>query len=941
MISKNTEKIFLLDAYALIYRAFFALNKRPRMTSKGINTSAIIGFLNTLYDVLKNEKPSHIGVAFDLGAPTLRTDNFVEYKANREEMPPDLRASIPYIVKIIKGFNIPIYAAEGYEADDVIGTLAKKAERAGYLVYMMTPDKDFGQLVSDNVLIYKPARFNEPPKILGPNEICEKYDISTPTQLIDILGLWGDASDNIPGIPGIGEVIASKFVKKYGSMEGLFEHVDELSGKMKDNVINFKEQGRLSKMLATINTEAPVDFNIDELIVKTPNFNELRDIFEELEFRTFAKRMADDYKDVILQQTASQPKSNVKKNAAGNAQQDLFSQLETSDNQSDTELSLFSDKDSVATVKHEYHAVKTDEDIENLIKILEKSDVYAFDTETTGLDIYSSKIVGMSFAVKAHEAFYVPCNNVEILKKFVPIFSDKEKTVVGHNIKFDISILKRYGISLKNKMFDTMIAHYLIESEQRHNMDYLADVYLNYRTIPIEDLIGKGRTQINMSLVPLNQITEYAAEDADITFQFYEKFKPILIDNQLDKLFYEIEMPLVPVLAAMEANGVKIDINNLKQISEQLASRIKDIENQIFSYAETEFNIASPKQLGEILFDKLKIKAPAKKTKTGNYPTGEEVLQKIVSQHPIVQQILDYRGLTKLKSTYVDALPALVNRNDGLVHTSYNQAVTATGRLSSANPNLQNIPVRSDDGKEIRKAFVPRDDKHIILAADYSQIELRIITHLSGDPAMTEAFRHGLDIHAATAARVYGVPFENVTKDMRRHAKAVNFGIIYGMSAFGLAERLGITRYEAAQIIENYFKEYAGIQQYIKNNIEFARKNGYVETMLGRRRYLRDINASNSVVRNFAERNAVNAPIQGSSADMIKIAMSNIYKELTIRNLKSKMILQVHDELVFDACIDELDILKDIVNDKMTNALPLNIPVVVEINTGENWLEAH
>ena len=941
MITKDTEKIFLLDAYALIYRAFFALNKNPRMTSNGLNTSAIIGFLNTLYEVLKNEKPSHIGVAFDLGAPTLRTDNFCDYKANREEMPPDLRASIPYIIKIINGFNIPIYTAEGYEADDVIGTLAKKAEKAGFLTYMMTPDKDFGQLVSDNVLIYKPAKYGEPAKIMGPKEICEKYGINTPTQLIDILGLWGDASDNIPGIPGVGEKTASKFIQQYGSMEGLFEHVDDLKGKMKENVTNFAEQGKLSKMLATINTEAPVEFNIEELAIKTPNFKELFQIFDELEFRTFAKRLRDDYTEVFQQQADPQQVAQTVKNNVTTKEPDLFSQLKTADNQIDTELPLFSTKESVATVKHDYYLVKTDEEIANLIKLLEKSDLYAFDTETTGLDVYSCEIVGMSFAVKAHEAYYVPCDNADVLKKFEPIFSDTSKTVVGHNIKFDLSILRRYGVSFKNKMFDTMIAHYLIESEQRHNMDYLADVYLNYQTIPIEKLIGRGSSQLNMGMVPLEQITEYAAEDADITFQFYEKFKPILIENQLDKLFYEIEMPLVPVLAAMEANGVKIDSENLQQISKQLSLRIQDIENQIYKNANTKFNIASPKQLGEVLFDKLKIKAPAKKTKTGNYPTGEEVLQKIVSQHPIVQQILDYRGLTKLKSTYVDALPSLINRNDGLVHTSYNQAVTATGRLSSTNPNLQNIPVRSDDGKEIRRAFVPRDDKHILLAADYSQIELRIITHLSGDPAMTEAFRHGLDIHAATAARVYGVPFEKVTKDMRRNAKAVNFGIIYGMSAFGLAERLGIARSEAAQIIENYFKEYAGIQQYIKNNIEFARQHGYVETMLGRRRYLRDINASNSVVRNFAERNAVNAPIQGSSADMIKIAMSDIYKELIIRDLKSKMILQVHDELVFDACLDELDVLKEIVNDKMTNALHLNIPVIVEINTGDNWLEAH
>ena len=882
------------------------------MTSKGLNTSAIIGFLNTLYEVLKNEKPSHIGIAFDVGAPTLRTENFCDYKANREEMPPDLRASIPYIIDIIKGFNIPIYAAEGYEADDVIGTLAKKAEKAGFLTYMMTPDKDFGQLVSDNIFIYKPAKFNDPATVMGPKEVCEKYGINTPTQLIDILGLWGDASDNIPGIPGVGEKTASKFVQEYGSLEGLLEHTDDLKGKMKENVINFAEQGRMSKMLATINTNAPVEFDAEELRVKQPNLPELLKIFEELEFRTFAKRIVADYKDKMEKEEKEDKKDKMEKSFADKMdtvkvapkELDLFSEL--SENLESSEYSLFSSKDSASSVQHSYKSVSTENELDDLLKLLEKTDVFAIDVEKTGF----------SFAVKSHEVFYVMCND-ELMQRFLPIFENPSKTIIGHNLKSVISILRRHGIELKNKLFDTMIAHYLIEPEQRHTMDYLADVYLNYT------------------------VTKNSAENADIAYQLYEKFKPILVENQLDKLFNEIEMPLVPVLATMEANGVKIDSENLKQISEQQALEIKGIENQIFEAAGTEFNIASPKQLGEVLFDKMKIKAPAKKTKTGQYPTGEEVLQKIINVHPIIQQILDYRGLTKLKSTYVDALPALISKEDGLVHTSYNQAVTATGRLSSTNPNLQNIPVRTDKGREIRKAFVPRDKNHILLAADYSQIELRIITHLSGDQAMSEAFREGLDIHAATASRVYKVPIEEVTKDMRRHAKAVNFGIIYGISAFGLAERLGISRSEAASIIENYFKEYVGIQQYIKNNIEFARQHGYVETMLGRRRYLRDINASNSVVRNFAERNAVNAPIQGSSADMIKIAMSNIYKAMNDKQLQSKMILQVHDELVFDAVIDELDTLKELVNDKMTNALPLNIPVVVELNTGINWLEAH
>ena len=957
MITKDTEKVFLLDAYALIYRAFFALNKNPRMTSKGLNTSAIIGFLNTLYEVLKNEKPSHLGIAFDLGAPTLRTENFCDYKANREEMPPDLRASIPYIIEIIKGFNIPIYAAEGYEADDVIGTLAKKAEKAGFLTYMMTPDKDFGQLVSDNIFIYKPAKFNDPATVMGPKEVCEKYGINTPTQLIDILGLWGDAADNIPGIPGVGEKTASRFVQEYGSLEGLLEHTDDLKGKMKENVINFAEQGRMSKMLATINTEAPVEFDAEELKVKQPNVQSLLKIFEELEFRTFAKKFVADYKGIVednsrmdrisgIDSKVQETKAETK--IVANKEPDLFSVL--SEDSETSEYSLFSSKASASSTAHDYKVVKTDKELDDLLKVLEKAEVFAVDIKTNGGDFSTS--VGMTFAVRAHEAYYrhfernvtkwseveksqsmagdfsIPLRSSrndgeeDVSRKgelmlFEKIFSDPSKTIIGHNLKSVVSVLRKHGIELKNKLFDTMIAHYLIEPEQRHTMDYLADVYLNY------------------------QITNDSSENADIAFQLYEKFKPVLVENQLIKLFEEIEMPLVPVLATMEANGVKIDSDNLKQISEQMAKEIQEIENQIFEYAGERFNIASPRQLGDVLFEKMQIKAPAKKTKTGQYPTGEEVLMKVIDKHPIIQKILDYRGLTKLKSTYVDALPALISKEDGLVHTSYNQAVTATGRLSSTNPNLQNIPVRTERGREIRKAFVPRDKNHILLAADYSQIELRIITHLSADAAMSEAFREGLDIHAATAARVYKVPIEEVTKDMRRHAKAVNFGIIYGMSAFGLAERLGISRSEAASIIENYFKEYVGIQQYIKNNIEFARQHGYVETMLGRRRYLRDINASNSVVRNFAERNAVNAPIQGSSADMIKIAMANIHNELINRDLQSKMILQVHDELVFDAVIDELDTLKELVNDKMVNALPLNIPVVVELNTGENWLEAH
>ncbi len=942
------KKLFLLDAYALIYRAYFALNKNPRINSKGLNTSAIMGFLNTLYEVIKNEKPTHIGVAFDLGAPTLRTDDFSAYKANREETPPDIKISVPYIKEIIKGFNIPIFECEGYEADDIIGTLSKKAEKEGFTTYMMTPDKDFGQLVSDNIFIYKPAKGGEAAKVIGPKEVCEKYGIARPEQVIDILGLWGDASDNIPGIPGIGEKNASKLIAEYDSVENLINNADKLKGKMRENVINFAQQGLMSKKLATINIEVPIDFDEECLKSKEPNYQYLTQLFEELEFRTFMSRFnlsQQDYKTTRPQVDNEELGVDSDKNKASqnsNGQLDLFGSPDDNNNS----LSLFSSKKNYQTQNHEYHLTNDEDTIEKLVKLLNDCDIFSFDTETTGLDIYSSSLVGMSFSVKEHEAYYIPLpyDNEEcksVLKKFLPIFSNEEKTLIGHNIKFDLSILARYGIMIKNNLWDTMIAHYLIEPEQNHSMDYLADVYLDYTPIAIEELIGKGRNQISMRDIPVEKVKEYAAEDADVTLQLYQKFKPIITENKLEGLFYMIEMPLVRVLAKMESNGVKIDIEGLRQISEEQAKEILEIENKIYEIAGTSFNIGSPKQLGEILFEKLNIKAPAKKTKTGQYPTGEEILQKIVNENPIVQNILDYRSLTKLKSTYVDALPSLVNLNDGLIHTSYNQAITATGRLSSNNPNLQNIPVRTDKGREIRKAFVPRDENHILLAADYSQIELRIIAHLSGDAVMQDAFRSGKDIHTDTASRVYGVAMEDVTKEMRRNAKAVNFGIIYGMSAFGLAERLGISRSEASQIIKNYFKEYIGIQEYIDKQVDFARQHGYVETMLGRRRYLKDINAGNSVVRNFAERNAINAPIQGTSADMIKIAMASIHTEMINNDMKSQMILQVHDELVFDVYKEELDLLSNIVKDKMINALPLCVPIEVNLNTGTNWLEAH
>ncbi len=941
------KKLFLLDAYALIYRAFFAMNKNPRMTSKGLNTSAVMGFLNSLYEILKNEKPTHIGVAFDVAGTAQRQAEYSEYKANREKMPDDLRESIPYIIRLIEAFNIPIYGVEGYEADDVIGTLSKKAEKEGFTTYMMTPDKDFGQLVTDKVLLYKPAKFGEPAQVWGPKEVCERYGIQDPKQLIDILGLWGDAADNIPGIPGIGEKTAAQLVQKYGSVENLIAHADELKGKQKENVINFAEQGMMSKMLATINLEVPVEFDEEELRAKEPDLPALMALFEELEFKTFAKRFLDDYKKThgtvptieIPAAKPSTPDLFSSEMPSTSGQIDLFGQK-------DSGLLEFSDKNSAKTVQHDYKLVETEADIKALVEHLKSQKQFIFDTETTNVDVYSADLVGVSFAIKAHEAWYLPmpAEREECQKKLEllrPLFEDESILIIGQNLKYDISMLAQYGINVKGKMFDTMLAHYLLEPEQRHNMDYLAEVYLNYITIPIEDLIGKGRLQKNMREVPIDLVKEYAAEDADITLQLYEKLLPLLKENGVEKLFYEIEMPLVPVLSRMEANGVRIDTQNLQQISDEFGGEIRKIEEEIYTLAGTPFNIASPKQLGEVLFEKLKIDEKAKKTKTGQYATGEEVLQKLLHKHPIIQKILDYRSFTKLKSTYLDALPALVNPKDGLIHTSYNQAVTATGRLSSNNPNLQNIPVRTEKGREIRRAFVPRSQQYTLLAADYSQIELRIIAHLSQDPAMVADFNLGHDIHAATAAKVFHVPMNEVTKEQRSRAKAVNFGIIYGMSAFGLAERMELSRSEAADIIKKYFEEYAGIKEYMNRSIALARERGYAETILGRRRYLRDINGANSVVRGFAERNAINAPIQGSSADMIKIAMIGIHKEMQRLKMQSKMMLQVHDELVFDAHLDELDALKAIVNDKMVNALPLSVPVVVEMNTGNNWLEAH
>ncbi len=918
---EDKKRLFLLDAMALIYRAYFALNRNPRINSKGLNTSAILGFANTVLEILKNETPTHIGIAIDTMAPTQRHIDFVDYKAQREKMPEDIAKSLPYITKLIEYLNIPLLFVDGYEADDVIGTLAKKAEKAGFTVYMMTPDKDFGQLVSENIFMYKPARMGNKAEIWGVKEVCERYGIERPEQLIDILGLWGDVSDNIPGVPGIGEKTAAKLIAQFGSIENLLQNTDKLKGKLRENLEKYAEQALTSKKLATIILDVPIEFEEEKLKRGEPDKEALKELFEELEFRNFAKRF---FTFVSLNNNVEQG--------------DLFASA--GDNET-PEIK------TIENTPHNYILADSDEKIEELTKTLEKHNSICFDTETTGTDANNSELVGISFAVKEHEAWYVPVpeNYQEAVDKiavFKNLFENGDIEKTGQNIKFDISILKWYDINVKGRFFDTMIAHYLLQPDMRHNMDVLAETYLNYKPVSIEKLIGKkGKNQLSMRTVDINTIKEYAAEDADVTLQLRKVFEPKLKETGTEKLFREIEMPLVPVLASMEAEGVKIDVNTLNEIGKELELEIKNIEKQIYDEAGTVFNIGSPKQLGEVLFEKMHITDKPKKTKTGQYSTSEDVLTKLASRHPIIDKILEYRSLTKLKSTYVDALPALVNPRDGRIHTSYNQAVAATGRLSSNNPNLQNIPVRTERGREIRKAFVPRNKDYTLMSADYSQIELRIIAHLSGDKGMVEAFNKGMDIHTATAANVFGVDPEFVTRDMRRKAKTVNFGIIYGISAFGLSERLRIPRREAADIIKNYFEKYPGIKEYMNKSIAFAREHGYVETIMGRRRYLPDINSANAMVRSYAERNAINAPIQGSSADMIKIAMINIFKEFEKNNFQSKMILQVHDELVFDVKKEETKQVREIVENKMKNAIKLSVPVIVDINTGDNWLEAH
>ncbi|HEY2580940.1 MAG TPA: DNA polymerase I [Mucilaginibacter sp.] len=935
------KKLFLLDGMALIYRAHFALSKSPRFTSGGLNTSAVMGFTNTLLDVLKKERPTHMAVVFDTEAPTERHIDFADYKAQREAMPEDLSAAIPYIYKLILGFNIPVITSDGYEADDIIGTLAKKAEAKGYQVYCMTPDKDFAQLVSDNIRIYKPARMGNEMEILGVKEVLEKWEIERVEQVIDILGLWGDAVDNIPGIPGIGEKTAKTLIKQYGSMEEIISHSHELKGKMRENVEQFAEQGLLSKKLATILLNVPVELDEAGLEMCAPSKDLLEPLFAELEFRTLGKRVfGDDFSITEVKSVGIQTDLFGNEVAIGRTTM-------TVDIKDIAEPEFEIASKNINTVPHQYHLADTPEKRKKLIEELQQQKSICFDTETTGTDANHCELVGLSFAIKPTEAWYVPVpadqdEVKKIVNEFKPILENASISKTGQNIKFDILMLKWYDVEVKGDLFDTMMAHYIIDPDTRHNMDVLSENYLGYKPVSITELIGpKGKAQGSMRDVEIEKIKEYAAEDADITLQLRTIFEPKLKEVESEKLIHEIEHPLIYVLADMEYEGVRIDHDTLREFSKELETDIVKLEKTVYEKAGVRFNIASPKQLGEVLFEKLLLDPKAKKTKTGQYQTGEDVLLSLAAKSDIVRDILDFRQLQKLKSTYVDALPTMVNPKTGRVHTSYNQAVAATGRLSSVNPNLQNIPIRTERGREVRKAFIPRDEGHTIVSADYSQIELRIIAEISKDANMTEAFVKNLDIHTATAANVYGLSLEEVTSDQRRNAKAVNFGIIYGQSAFGLSQSLGIPRKEAADIIENYFAQYPGIKQYMADTMNFARENGYVCTLMGRRRYLRDINSANATVRGFAERNAINAPIQGSAADMIKIAMINIHREFKARKLDARMTMQVHDELVFDVPHHEVEIVKPIITENMKNAIKTTVPILVEIGAGANWLEAH
>lgn len=919
------NKLFLLDAYALIYRAYYAFIKNPRINSKGMNTSAIMGFVNTLNEILTKEQPTHIGVAFDHGK-TFRDEAFPSYKAQREETPEDIRASVPIIKQIIKAMHIPVLQVDGFEADDVIGTLATKAGKAGITTYMLTPDKDYGQLVSDNVFMFRP-RHGGGYETMGPSEVCEKYDLSSTSQVIDLLALMGDSADNFPGCPGVGPKTAAKLIAEFGSIDNMLANSSKIKGKLREKVESAVDDIRMSKFLATIRTDVPIDLNLDELKVEEPDFTQLAEIFTELEFKSLL--------DKFIKKPQQQPK-------VANMQLDLFAENPTND----AVNAEFSSFESLKTTPHEYKLIETEEDARKLFDFFITKQILCLDTETTSINPIDAELVGLSFSVEEGKAFYVaiPAERKKaerIVNIFKPLYESTKILKIGQNIKYDMEVLMNYGVRLAAPMFDTMLAHYVLQPEQKHNMDILAETLLNYQTIHIDELIGpKGKSQKNMRDISPAGICDYAAEDADITLRLYNVLKPRLKEADVEDLFYNIEMPLVPVLAEMEMNGVLLDTNALAETSKVFTDRMTQIEKNIYELAGHQFNIASPKQVGEVLFGEMKIVDKPKKTKTGQYVTSEEVLQQLRSKAPIVDHILEHRGLKKLLGTYVDALPKLINPHTGHIHTSFNQAVTATGRLSSSDPNLQNIPVRGEDGKEIRKCFIP-EPGCLFFSADYSQIELRVMAHLSGDKNMIEAFREGYDIHAATAARIYKEDINDVTRDQRTKAKRANFGIIYGITVFGLAERLEISRDEAKQLIDGYFETFPQVHDYMEKAKQLAREHGYAETFFHRRRYLPDITSHNATVRNFAERNAINAPIQGSAADIIKIAMIRIYERFRREGIKSKMILQVHDELNFSVLPEEKEQVEKIVLEEMQNAYPLQVPLVADSGWGNNWLEAH
>ena len=930
----SEKKLFLLDGHALVYRAHYAFIQRPLINSKGFNTSAITGFTRTLWDMMRTQKPSHLAVAFDPPSPTFRHEMFTEYKANREAQPEDITAAFPYIEAIVRAFNIPIVMVKGYEADDVIGTLAKQAEKEGFTVYMVTPDKDYAQLVSENIFMYKPSRQGNGVDILGVQEILEKWQIKRVDQVIDVLGLQGDSVDNIPGIPGIGAKTAVKLLDKFDTVEGLIENTHELKGKQKEKVEEFAEQGLLSKKLATIDLEVPIQFDAKAYEIEPFDREKLTDLFRELEFRRLSKEILGEG-----QATKAGQQGSLFGNDTGKAAPAPKSTGPAAHSVADK---------NIHNTEHTYHLVDTPEGRAKLIELLNQQKSFTFDTETTGIDANEAEIVGMSFAVKAGEAYYVPVpadqdEARKMVQEFKGVMENEKIEKVAQNIKYDALIFKWYGVEIKGPFFDTMIVHYILEPTLRHNMDYLSETYLKYETVHIEDLIGKrGKNQLSMRDVPVEKVTDYAAEDADITLQLKEHLEPKIKEEGFSKLYDEMEAPLVKALIDMEYEGIRIDSDLLIDYSKELTQSILKAENSIYEQAGVRFNIASPKQVGQVLFEKLKIPYRWRKTKTGQYSTNEEKLTELSISNPIIKDILNYRGMAKLQSTYVDALPRMINPRTGRIHSSFNQALAATGRLSSQNPNLQNIPIRTPEGAKVRKAFIPRDDDHVLLAADYSQIELRLIAEISGDEAMLEAFQAGQDIHSATAAKVFGVPFEEVNREQRYRAKTVNFSIIYGAGSTNLSRQLDIKRAEAKELIDNYFRTYQGLQRYMEKTVEEARQNGYVTTLMGRRRQLRDINSRNALDRSNTERVAINTPIQGSAADMIKLAMVKIHRALKEGNFRTKMVLQVHDELVFDTHKEELEIVKPIIEEGMKNALPdLKVPILVEMGVGNNWLEAH